>query len=105
MNFNLWEKVFNYTNTIKYPLNNNKYMSDKMLKKRVMEIFIVNKFLCRWIDHHNDDPRDILDDMLMTYYKWEDNAVYNNNQDLIKIYNIYTKTLIGIKNFIEKEMK
>ena len=104
MNFYLWEKVFNYTNTIKYPLNN-KYMSDKILKKRVMEIFIVNKFLCRWIDHSEDDPRDILDDMLMSYYKWEDNAVYNNNQDLLKIYSVYTKTLISIKNFIEKEMK
>lgn len=105
MNFDLWEKVFKYTTTIKYPLHDNKYMSDKILKKRVMQTFIVNKFLCRWIDHNQDDPIDILDDMLMTYYMWEDNAINKNNQDLIKIYDVYTKTLIGIKNFIEKEMK
>lgn len=105
MNFELWEKVFYYTTTIKYPLQNNKYISDKILKKRVMQTFIVNKFLNRWIDHNQDDPIDILDDMLLTYYIWKNNAIENNNQDLIMIYDIYIKTLISIKNFIEKETK
>ena len=105
MNYELWEKVFTYSNSIKYPLSNNVYMPDKILKKRVMQIFIVNKFLCEWIDHNQDDPIDILDDMILTYYIWENNAIENNNQDLIRIYNIYTKTLISIKNFIKKEIK
>jgi len=105
MNYELWKKVFTYTNNIKYPLNNNVYMSDKVLKKRVMQNFVVNKFLCRWIDHNQDDPIDILDDMLLNYYMWGNDAIEKNNQDLIRIYDIYTKTLISIKKFIEKEMK
>ena len=79
-------------------------LSDKILYKKITEKFIINKFLETWIQRNQDDPIDILDDMLLKYSVWERSAIDKNNSELIKIYNTYTKTLIGIKNFILKEM-
>lgn len=105
MDFELWSRVLWYTSNVKYCMPENGYIPDKILRKKVAQSFIIDKFLCRWIDRNQDDPIDIIDSMLLKYSMWESNARAYNNKDLIEIYDIYTKTLTGVKNFILKEMK
>ena len=45
MNYELWEKVFTYSNNIKYPLSNNVYMPDKILKKRGYSSSVISSAL------------------------------------------------------------
>lgn len=105
MDFELWMRVLRYTNNVKYCMPENGYIPDKILRKKIERSFIVDKFLRNWIDRNQDDPIDIIDSMLLKYSIWESNARAYNNKDLIEIYDIYTKTLTGVKNFILKEMK
>ena len=42
--------------------------------------------------------------MLLKYSIWEMNAREYNNKDLIELYDIYVKTLLGVKNYIKKEL-
>lgn len=100
MNFILWEKVFAYTSEIKYHIPEKGYLPDKVLRKKVTESFICNKFLTDWINHSTDDPIDILDRMLLNYSLWEEEAIIHNNKELIEIYNIYIKTLNNIRKYI-----
>lgn len=103
MNIDLWERVLWYASYKKYYIPEIP-LSDKILYKKVAEKFIINKFLETWIQHNQDDPIDILDGMLIKYSIWERSAIEKNDNELIKVYDIYTKTLTGIKNFILKEI-
>lgn len=105
MDFELWTKVLWYTNNIKHCISKNGYIPDKILHKKVAQTFIIDKFLYYWIDRSRDDPIDILDELILKYSVWECQAKLYNNKDLINIYNIYTKTLSSVKNFILKEIK
>lgn len=102
-NDRLWYCILNYTTGLKNNIDNALYISDKMLKKKVAEVFIINKFLERWSNDILEDPLTIIDDLIINYSMWENNAVYNNNKDLLDIYTIYIKTLNSIKNYIIKE--
>lgn len=102
MNFDLWEQVLHYTTNKKFSIPKT-YIPNKVLKRKVTEKFVMNKFLETWIGRSEDNPIDILDDMLLKYYIWEENAKETNNQHLLDIYDIYIKTLIGVKNYILKE--
>ena len=104
MNSSLFEKVLYYVNNIKYKLPIKSYISNKILRKRIAEKFVINKFLMKWMDQIKDDPIDILDDMLTMYYLWETNAIANNNKELLELYSIYIKALLDIKNYIIKEI-
>lgn len=103
MNFDLWEKVLWYTNCKKYYIPKT-ILSDKLLYKKVVEKFVINKFLETWIQQNQKDPVDILDEMILKYSIWEESAINRNNNELVKIYSTYIKTLTGLKKFILKEM-
>ena len=105
MDFELWSKVLEYASNVKYCMSKNGYIPDKILRKKVAQSFIIDKFLYQWMDRNQDDPIDIIDSMILKYSMWESNARAYNNTDLIEIYDIYTKTVSGVKNFILKEMK
>lgn len=105
MNFELYSRVLWYTSNVKYCIPKNGYIPDKILRKKVLQSFIINKFLYIWMDRIQDDPIDIIDSMILKYSMWENNARAYNNKDLMEIYDVYTKTLTGVKNFILKEMK
>lgn len=104
MDFELWKKVLWYTNCKKYYIPKGP-LSDKILFKKVSEKFIINKFIEKWSNKINDDPIEIIDAMILNYSIWEQGAIEKNNDELIKIYDTYIKTLFGIKNFIIKETK
>ena len=103
MNTDLWEKVLGYASNKKY-FESKGLILDKLLRKKVAEKFIINKFLEAWIVRNQDDPLDILEDMLLKYSLWEMNAREYNNKDLIELYDVYVKTLLGVKNYIKKEL-
>lgn len=98
----LFNKVFNYICKEK-DLSSRCYISDKILYRKVAKGFILDKFLNKWLDDPLADPIDIIDDMTLKYYMWENAAATNNNTELIKTYEIYIKILLNLKTFIVKE--
>lgn len=104
MNMDLFEKVLGYANAKKYYAPRG-LLLERMLRKKVAEKFIINKFLETWIVRNQDDPMDILDDLILKYSLWEINAKQYDNKQLLDLYSIYIKTLIGVKNYIKKELQ
>lgn len=70
----------------------------KSIKQHVSEIF-----LDKWINYPDQDPIDILDNMILLYFLYEKNAELNNQIKLLIVYSTYIRTLIFIKNLIKKE--
>lgn len=102
MNFDLWYKVLKYSCELKYPMPSRFVpVPDRILFKRVCERFIINKFLEKWLDNPEADAEDILDGMLLFYSMYQNYARERNEKELVNLYDIYIKTLIGIKNQIK----
>lgn len=103
----LWDEVFLHVNHRKYKIPSKILMSKELLHKKVAEIFVANKFLDIWFNqlHLDHDPIDILDNMIMTYYSWNEYAIKNNKKELITLYKTYISTLNSLKKYIQKELK
>lgn len=104
MDDRLFEKTLGYINYEKYYIPRG-YLSEKILYRKVAQKFILDKFLNKWMDNSLDDPVDIIDDMLLKYYGWINDATIDNNLNLLKTYDIYVKTLNELKNYIIKEKR
>lgn len=102
----LWDEVFLHVNR-KYKIPSKILISDNSLHKKVAERFVATKFLDIWFDqlHFDHDPIDILDNMLITYNYWNNDAIKNNKKELNALYDTYISTLNSLKKYIQKEIK
>lgn len=99
MYLELWDKTYKYISSNKFA-NFNIFVSKKILFENSLKKYIAYSFLSKWYDNLNTSPIDILDNMLMNYY------ISNKNlgESAKKVFDIYIKGLLIIKNFIEKEL-